>query len=441
MQNTKLSTIINQRLRGILAAICSKDGITSLSHILSSQPYAWPLATHLCPTDAGGINDDETYGNIALPSPSCEYYVHALGTNVKATISIYNPGEECGILFCNVAAYDVHGNPLLMLDDGGDVDVDVDEKKQCKKIQQQYDQLTPLPGETASKEWEGPIILVARYYKSEQLRSKWVSQIMMMNENDTEKHWSLPTIMIHNGSEQKQQLLPMASVEQQQRFTNCIGQYLKRAVVKVAPTVRLEQSLTLKFEVNDGQGMFPNPRSYYSYVNPNFNQLSSEENYDDVDDATRCNNQPIGVKICVTLPSSEMRNDIGLLFGDIMVVDMLSTRTVASLPSDCINPPTTAALAGDGSIDHNMARPAHGTCWGEEFTLYVLLADINVPIEITAALADDTNTFLLQWDKSTTVPGIVYRLVVERDLGPDEEHHLKHILTGKKNNLTLEWVY
>ena len=82
MQNTKLSTIINQ-LRGILAAIqCSKDGITSLSHILSSQPYSWPLATHLCPTDTG-INDDETYGNVALPTPSCEYYVHALGTNVR----------------------------------------------------------------------------------------------------------------------------------------------------------------------------------------------------------------------------------------------------------------------------------------------------------------------------------------------------------------------
>jgi len=84
---------------------------------------------------------------------------------------------------------------------------------------------------------------------------------------------------------------------------------------------------------------------------------------------------------------------------------------------------------------------AHGTCWGEQFTLYVLLADINVPLEITAALADDTNTFLLQWDKSTTVPGIVYRLVVKRDLGTDEEDQLKDILTGKKNNLTLEYVY
>lgn len=312
MQNNKLSTIINQ-LRGILAAICSKDGITSLSHILSSQPYSWPLATHLCPTNTG-INDDETYGNVALPTPSCEYYVHALGTNVKATVSIYNPGEECGILFCNVAAYDVHGNPLLILDDyGGEVDDNID-RKQYKKIQQ-YDQLTPLPGETASKEWEGPIILVARYYKSEHLRSKWVSQIMM-NENDTTKHWSLPTIMIHNGSEQKQQLLPIASVEQQQRFTNRIGPYLQRAVVKVAPKVRLDRSSVLKFEVNDGEGLFPNPRSYYSYVNPNFNQLLSEE---DTDRATRCNNQPIGVKICITLPSSQMRNGIGLIFGDIMV--------------------------------------------------------------------------------------------------------------------------
>ena len=83
---------------------------------------------------------------------------------------------------------------------------------------------------------------------------------------------------------------------------------------------------------------------------------------------------------------------------------------------------------------------APGTCWGEQFTLYVLLADINV-LEITAALADDTNTFLLQWDTSTTVPGVVYRLVVERDLGTDEEDQLKDILTGKKNNLTLEYVY
>ena len=56
-------------------------------------------------------------------------------------------------------------------------------------------------------------------------------------------------------------------------------------------------------------------------------------------------------------------------------------------------------------------------------------------------MADDTNTFLLQWDKSTTVPGIVYRLVVKRDLGTDEEDQLKDILTGKKSNLTLEYVY
>ena len=76
---------------------------------------------------------------------SCTWY------ECEATISIYNPGEECGILFCNVAAYDVHGNPLLILDDGGgEVDDNID-RKQCKKIQQ-YDQLTPLPGETASKE-------------------------------------------------------------------------------------------------------------------------------------------------------------------------------------------------------------------------------------------------------------------------------------------------
>ena len=95
----------------------------------------------------------------------------------------------------------------------------------------------------------------------------------MMNENDTTKHWSLPTIMIHNGSEQKQQLLPIASVEQQQRFTNSIGQYLQRAVVKAAPKVRLDRSSALKFEVNDGEGLFPNPWSYYSYVNPNFNHL------------------------------------------------------------------------------------------------------------------------------------------------------------------------
>ena len=263
MQNTKLSTILNQ-LRGILGAICSKDGITSLSHILSSQPYAWPLATHLCPTDTG-IKNDETYGNVALPTPSCEYYVNALGTNVKATVSIYNPGEEYGILFCNVAAYDVHGNPVPMADGSGE-DNNV-HMKQCKTTQH-YDQIIPLPGETASKTWKGPVLLVARYYKSEHLRSKWVSDLM--NENEDHTNWSLPTIMIHrNGTEEQRKLLPIASVDQQQRFANRIGPYLQHSVVKVAPKVRLEPSSTLKFVINDGEGLFPNPRSYYSYVNPN----------------------------------------------------------------------------------------------------------------------------------------------------------------------------
>lgn len=421
MQNTKLSTILNQ-LRGILGAICSKDGITSLSHILSSQPYAWPLATHLCPTDTG-IKNDETYGNVALPTPSCEYYVNSLGTNVKATVSIYNPGEEYGILFCNVAAYDVHGNPIPMADGGGEDD-NV-HMKQCKTTQS-YDQIIPLPGETASKTWKGPVLLVARYYKSEHLRSKWVSDLM--NEK-----WSLPTVMIHrNGTEEQRKLLPIASVDQQQRFAYRIGPYLQHSVVKVAPKVRLEPSSTLEFVINDGEGLFPNPRSYYSYVNPNFNQLSS-------DDEASYHEQPIGVKICMTLPSYETRNDLGILFGDIMIVDMYSTRTDASLPSDCIK--SSCSAAGVAEYDSNDHHMAHGTCWGEELTLYVLLADMDIPPEVTAALDDDTNTFLLRWDTTTTVPGIVYRLVVERDLDADDEYQLNNILTGNTNNLSLEWVY
>lgn len=408
MQTTTLSTTLHQ-LRGILAAIRAPDGVTALSHILSSQPYAWPLVTHLCPTDTG-INDDETYGNVALPTPSCEYYVHALGADVKATVSMYNPGEENGILFCNVAAYDVHGNPVLMPDTDYEEDDNIHTKQ--RKTTQQYDQVAPLPGETASKTWTGPIILVARYYKCEHLRSKWV----------TEKEWSLPTVMIHcTENEQQRKLLPTASAEQQQRFTTMIGPYLKRSVANVAPKVRLEQSATLELSVNDGEGLFPNPRSYYSYFNPNFNQLSSPDH-----DASY-HEQPIGVRICMTLPSYETMDDLGILFGDIMIGDMYSTRTDASLPSDCIK----------GSTD----GMAHGTCWGKEFTVYVLLAYADIPLEITTALDEDTNTFLLQWKPDTIVPSIVYRLVVERDLDTEEEYQLKDVLTGHKNDISLDWVY
>ena len=409
MQTTTLSTTLHQ-LRGILAAIRAPDGVTALSHILSSQPNAWPLVTHLCPTDTG-INNNETYGNVALPTPSCEYYVHALGADVNATVSMYNPGEENGILFCNVAAYDVHGNPVMMPDTDYGEDDNIHTKQ--RKTTQQYDQIAPLSGETASKTWKGPIILVARYYKCEHLRSKWVN---------TENLWSLPTVMIHcNENEQQRKLLPTASVEQQKRFTGLVGPFLQRSVANVAPKVRLELSSTLELALNEGQGLFPNPRSYYSFVNPNFNQLSSPDH-----DASY-HEQPIGVRICMKLPSYETMDNLGILFGDIMIGDMYSTRTDASLPSDCIKG------TNDGM--------AHGTCWGKEFTVYVLRAEADIPHEITTALDEDINIFLLQWKPDTIVPSIVYRLVVERDLDTDEEYQLKDVLTGHTNNISLDWVY
>ena len=391
-----LSTFLTQ-LRGVLAAASAGGGITGLSHILSSQPYAWPLAVHLSPTETG-INTSETYGNVACPTPTCEYYVHALAKGVEATVSIYHPGqeEESGILFCNVAAYDVHGNPL-MIDGSG----------------RQYDQLTPLPGETASKTWTGPVLLLARYYKKHQLRAKWVSELNGTDNNT----WSLPTITINNNNTQQHQVIPIATVKQQQKFTSHIGPYLERAVVRVAPLERLEPSSTLNFVVNDGNGLFPNPRSFYSHVNPNFG-CSSIDGADD----------PIGIKICMKLPSIETRSHLGLLFGDIMVVDMMSTRTVASVPSDRI-------------INSTTDNVVNGTCWGEAFTIYVLLADAKVSSKIAKALEWNNNTFLLRWDETTAVPGIVYRLVVERDLDEDEETSLKDELMGRKDDdISLEWI-
>ena len=392
IKNTSITsptkTYLSQ-LHGILKAIYSRGGITGLSHILSSQPYAWPLATHLSPTECG-INNDESFGNVALPTPSCEYYVNAIEANVTATISIYHPGQEHGILFCSVAAYDVHGNPLLIDDN-------------------EYDQITPLSGETATKTWVGPIILVARYYKSSDLRCKWVSQI--------NKEWSLPTISLVNSNVQEHQrrLLPIASVEQQQAFTNRIQPYLQRAVINVAPQKRLVPSPSLDLIVDNGSGLFPNPRSYYSFVNPNFND----------------NDNAIGVKLCMRLPSYDTRHDLDILFADVMVVDMYSTRTVASLPSD--------TLINDDALSHHEA--VNGTYWGEEFTLYILLAGVDIPPKIASALASDaTNAFLLRWDKTTSVPGLVYRLVVNRDLDVDEEDCLKDELKGRKDNVSLEWI-
>ena len=101
----------------------------------------------------------------------------------------------------------------------------------------------------------------------------------------------------------------------------------------------------------------------------------------------------------------------------------------------------SCSATGVAEYDSNDHHMAHGTCWGEQLTLYVLLADMDIPPEVTAALDDDTNTFLLRWDTSNTVPGIVYRLVVERDLDADDEYQLNNILTGNTNNLSLEWVY
>jgi len=395
---TTTATTYLSQLHGILKAIYSRGGITGLSHILSSQPYAWPLATHLSPTESGTVNNDETFGNVALPTPSCEYYTHAIEANVTATVSISHPGQENGILFCSVAAYDVHGNPLLINDNNNE-----------------YDQLTPLSGETATKTWTGPIILVARYYKSSNLRCKWVSQI-------NKEEWSLPTISLidTNNAQQHHQrrLLPIASVEQQQAFTNRIQPFLQRAVINVAPQKRLVPSSSLDLIVDNGRGLFPNPRSYYSFVNPNFND----------------NDNAIGVKLCMRLPSYDTRQELDILFADVMVVDMYSTRTVASLPSDTIS--RTAAT----STSEDEAVAVNGTYWGEEFTLYILLAGVDFPPEIESVLASDTNKFLLRWDKTTSVPGLVYRLVVNRDLDVDEEGCLKDELKGRKDNVSLEWI-
>jgi len=383
------TTTYLSQLHGILKAIYSGGGITGLSYILSSQPYAWLLATHLSPTEIG-INNDKTYGNVALPTPSCEYYTHAIDVNVTATVSIYHPGKENGILFCSVAAYDVHGNPLLINDE--------------------YDQITPLSCETATKTWTGPIILVARYYKSSNLRCKWVSQI-------NKEEWSLPTISLidTNNAQQHHQrrLLPIASVEQQQAFTNRIQPFLQRTVINVAPQKRLVPSSSLDLIVDNGRGLFPNPRSYYSFVNPNFHE----------------NNNAIGIKLCMRLPSYHTRQELDILFADVMVVDMYSTRTVASLPSDTLD---------SDAFSHHEA--VNGTYWGEKFTLYILLAGVDIPPEIASALASDTNKFLLRWDKTTSVPGLVYRLVVNRDLDVDEEGSLKDELKGRKDNISLEWI-
>ena len=394
--STTTTTYLSQ-LHGILKAIYSRGGITGLSHILSSQPYAWPLATHLSPTESGTVNNDESYGNVALPTPSCEYYTHAIEANVTATVSMYNPGQQHGILFCSVAAYDVSGNPLLIDDSNNN----------------EYDQITPLASETASKTWIGPIILVARYYKSSNLRCKWVSQI--------NKEWSLPTISLVNNNVQEQQqhrrLLPIASVEQQQTFTNRIQPFLQRAVINVAPQKRLIPSSSLELVVDNGSGLFPNPRSYYSFVNPNFND----------------NKDAIGVKLCMRLPSYHTRQELDILFADVMVVDMYSTRTVASLPSDTISSTATST-----STSEDVA--VNGTYWGEEFTLCILLADVNIPPEIASSLASDTNKFLFRWNETTSVPGLVYRLVVNRDLDVDEEGCLKEELNGRKDNVSLEWI-
>jgi len=171
-----------------------------------------------------------------------------------------------------------------------------------------------LSGETATKTWIGPIILVARYYKSSNLRCKWVSQI-------NKEEWSLPTIsLIDTNNVQKLQqeqrcLLPIASVEQQQAFTNRIQPFLQRAIINVAPQKRLVPSPLLELIVDNARGLFPNPRSYYSFVNPNFHE----------------NDNAIGVKLCMGLPSYHTRQELDILFADIMVVDMYSTLTVASI--------------------------------------------------------------------------------------------------------------
>ncbi len=64
-----------------------------------------------------------------------------------------------------------------------------------------------------------------------------------------------------------------------------------------------------------------------------------------------------------------------------------------------------------------------------------------IPLEIESVLASDTtNKFLLRWNETTSVPGLVYRLVVNRDLDVDEEGCLKDELKGRKDNVSLEWI-
>jgi len=360
---------LRQSVKNCIAVLqaCRIGGLAGLAKILAAQPGTWPLAVHLTPTETG-IDVQESFGNVALPTATSEYYVDALAEGVTATITITHPGS--GVIFCNVAAYTPDGNPVL-LPDGS------------------YDQLVPEPSgqrKTVSKQFTGPLQLVVRFYKNIRLRQEWAS----------EQGW-LPTIEVDG------EALPETSLADRKAFSSRLTPQLEKAVVSIAPAERTKESETLAFVVNDGAGLYPNPQSKYSFFNPSIPEGKS------------------GVKISMCWPSQEDKSKCRLLFGDLMVTDMQTTRTDASLPSD--------QHGDDGGGDY-------GTRWGEAVVAYIYTAHAPLSEEAVEALAAET-AFLMRWSADTTAPGIVYRLV--HKLGDSETQTAIHDLLSS-DQIKIEYV-
>jgi len=340
-------TSFAQRLANLLAVMKAKQegGLGGLSRIVLAQPGAWSLANP----------------NVALPSLTSEYYVDAIAEGEEVTVTITHPGA--GAIYVSVASYNNdNGNPIINADGS-------------------HDQIVPLEGESLSKTWKGPLQLLVRYYRSDWLRGETAASL----------GW-LPTMY----SETEQHYIADTCPEHRKKLSDALSGALEEAVMKTAPEGRLNVSTSNVFEVSNGQGLYPNPQSKYSYYTPDLEGKA-------------------GVKITMSWPAVEAKQLDSLLFGDIMCVDMLSTRTDDSIPSD--------SMTSDGS-----------TPWGEEFMVYVYKHDVPLPADVVAAVAAK-KVSLLRWHKDTSVPGLVYRIVHGVSESGGEEDRINVLLRTPKIEL------
>lgn len=122
-------------------------------------------------------------------------------------------------------------------------------------------------------------------------------------------------------------------------YQSTYGSFLERALVRVAPRERLTPSRTLKFRLADGQGAVPKPTEPLLVCQSKRASSQQQQSRWDVDHW-----------------SQDVYNFVSLLFGDILGVDMMTTRTMSSLPRNQINTDNPLGEKNSGYDMHYSCR-------------------------------------------------------------------------------------